>query len=179
VKTLEQRARDAAQHVLDTHGLIGQLPIPVERIAADCGCQIARNQDATSAITSFAVVSAAKDRVIGLNTGQGVRSQRFAVAHALAHHVMHDREITVCRRIRALHREPETVEAGFDAELQANVFALELLLPTAAVMGAARSHLAGQRDPVREELVKHLAWLFNAPSVAVGARLVDLAILTP
>lgn len=182
--TLERRAVKAAHRVLAVHNLAGQLPVPVERIAAELDCAIARNQDPGSDITSFAILSASKDRVIGLNTAQGVRSQRFAVAHALGHHQLHDdREITVCRQIRALGREPEIVEADADAEQQANVFALELILPADAVMDAARSHLAAHPDryldPDRDELVKRLAKLFGAPAVAVSARLVGLAILTP
>lgn len=182
MKTPEQRAREAARRVLGEHNPAGQLPVPVERIADLCGCKIARNQDSASDITSFAVVSAIGDRVIGLNTAQGVRSQRFAVAHALGHHQLHAREITVCRQIRALQRKPETVEADDTAEQQANAFALELILPAEAVTDAARQHLAGtrnMRNPEREELVKHLGAVFNAPAVAVAARLVDIAILSP
>jgi Zn-dependent peptidase ImmA (M78 family) len=164
--------------VLDTHG-DGRIPIPVEPIAEKCGCEIARNGDTASDITSFAIVSASGNRVIGLNTAQGVRSQRFAIAHALAHHQLHEREITVCRQIRALKREPEVVEADDGAEQQANAFALELILPGDLVMDAARNHLAGQANPGRDELVNYLAKLFRAPAMAAAARLVDLAILTP
>jgi Zn-dependent peptidase ImmA (M78 family) len=117
--------------------------------------------------------------VIGVNTGQGVRSQRFGIAHALGHHQLHDREITVCRRIRALRRDPEGVEADFDMERQATVFALELLLPADAVMDAARTYLAGRADADRDDLRLHLAGMFNVPQLAVATRLVGLAILSP
>ena len=182
MKTPEQRAREAARRVLDEHNPAGRLPVPVERIADLCGCKIARNQDSASDITCFSVVSAVGDRVIGLNTAQGVRSQRFAVAHALGHHQLHAREITVCRQIRALCRSPETVEADETAEQQANMFALELMLPAEAVMDAARNHLADARNirnPERDELIKYLGSMFNAPATAVAARLVDIAILSP
>lgn len=175
---LERRAVKAAQRVLAAHNPAGQLPVPVERIAAELDCAIARNQDSGSDITSFALTSASKDRVIGLNTAQGVRSQRFAVAHALGHHEMHgEREITVCRRIRALLRKPEAVEADIAAEQEANAFALELILPADAVMDVACNHLNGQADPSRDTLIVHLGKMFGAPAAAVGARLIGLAIL--
>jgi Zn-dependent peptidase ImmA (M78 family) len=185
VKTPEQRAREAARRVLGEHNPAGRLPVPVEHIADLCGCKIARNQDSVSDITCFSVVSAIGDRAIGINTAQGVRSQRFAIAHALGHHQLHgDRDLTVCRQIRALHRAPEIVEADQAAEQQANAFALELILPADAVMNTARTYLAGQEhaewdEPARDELAKHLGKLFNAPAIAVVARLVDLAILKP
>lgn len=73
MKAPEQRAREAARHVLDEHNSDGQLPVPVERIADRCGCKIARNQDPASDITCFAAVSAIGERAIGINTAQGVR----------------------------------------------------------------------------------------------------------
>lgn len=57
MKTLEQRAREAARRVLGEHNPTGQIPVPVERIADLCGCKIARNQDSASDVTCFSVAS--------------------------------------------------------------------------------------------------------------------------
>ncbi len=94
-----------------------QLPVPVETIAALCGYQVVL---LTTLPPELSGLVSLEKRLIGINGKHHSRRQRFSIAHELGHILLkHPPEIDATPfEIRIVDRE-------------ADVFAAELLMPTA------------------------------------------------
>ena len=104
-------------------------------------------------------------RVVVINSLQVPGRQRFAMAHALGHWLMHSRMVQLCDAqtwYRDLDMEQTMIE-----EAEASAFAFELLAPAGEVMTLMRRG-AG-------ELAKHL----ELPLPLMHARLLHLGYMGP
>lgn len=136
-------------------------PVPVEDFAMDVGvlCLEAK-------LTGCLARLVRKGNRGVIRTHSGIREsgrRRFAVAHELGHWFLHEHEsqLFVCtgEDMRDYRKSPMEVEA--------NLFASELLLPTPIFRPLAES-----ADP-KLETIKHLAGLFDTSLTATGLRFVD------
>ena len=108
--------------------------VPVESIAESLGIQVQRDQ-VGDGLSGFLVrTTGTGEAVIGVNANHTQRRQRFTIAHELGHYLLHEGEavhfdgekpgVTVNLR----NRESSTGET--DIEVEANLFAAELLMPS-------------------------------------------------
>ncbi len=105
-------------------------PVPVEKIAKEEGVTLyAKPLDADMAGFFYRD----KDVVaIGVNTSQSPVRQRFTIGHELGHFLLHEYENLHWDHdnFRVRLRGPESSEGTNTAEIEANLFAAELLMPT-------------------------------------------------
>jgi hypothetical protein len=158
----ETQAKGAAwrltqEYFLDTPG-----PVPVEDIAMDKGV-LCLEAPLTGCLARL--VRKGKQGII--RTHIGIREEgrkRFAIAHELGHWFLHESEsqFFICTG------ENMRDYKGSPMEVEANLFASELLMPT----GLFRP-LAEGAEP-RLATVRKLAGMFNTSLTATGMKFVDL-----
>jgi hypothetical protein len=136
-------------------------PVPVDDIAMDHGVLCIEAK-----LTGCLARLVRKGNRGIIRTKDGIREsgrRRFAIAHELGHWFLHEAEnqVFICtgEDMRDYKRSPMEVEA--------NLFASELLLPTPIFRP-----LAEAADP-RLETVKQLSGLFETSLTATGMRFVD------
>lgn len=108
------------------------------------------------------------DRIILINSQDSTAHQRFTIAHELAHYIFHFDEATKPTYYKAYL----TSEKSDDAELLANRFAAELLMPTnefKKVFDQCKTE-QGERFSL-SNTITHLKEYFDAPVTAVNLRL--------
>jgi Zn-dependent peptidase ImmA (M78 family) len=123
---LAKKARDTAWKILK--GLPGiEPPIDIESIAKSWGL-VVREEDLESSVSGMLVFSNSGGTLC-VNKSHGRASQRFATAHGLGHYLLH-------RGVSKVFFEDGDIllrdsESGADKlrELEANAFALEILMP--------------------------------------------------
>ena len=155
---LEQSSR-VARRVTDEHW-DGNLPVDLPAIAQ--GLSLSIQQDPSLAGGDTCVVFDAERSTLKVNPIHSRQRQRFAIAHGLAHH---------CLGHPSHADEPGNFNMGADfTSLQANLFALELLMPELEV-----------RQIVRQEKIYDvgvLAKRFGVSQVAMHLRLQSLDLIT-
>lgn len=120
--------RATARQLLERAG-VESPPVPVERIAKALGVSI-RFAPLEDDLSGMAFVKGAA-KVVAVNALHHPNRQRFTIAHELAHHVLHSERLAsgvhVDRVI--MRRDQLSSEGSNDFEVEANVFASELLMP--------------------------------------------------
>ena len=162
--TPEQRA--AA--VLDRHG--AGIPVPVETILAAAGVAVGRNHD-DSDLSGFACRHGSR-RIVGINTRTSPRRQRFALAHAFGHLLLHESDLVVCHSIR-LNLPVYGARATDGQESVADRFAGALLMPRDLLVEALAVAIDDAHDS-RDALIGALARRFEVSAEAMGWRLISL-----
>jgi Zn-dependent peptidase ImmA (M78 family) len=168
------RAEEAASALIRHYG-ITEPPIPVDKIAEEEGVEIVRSKSQGNE-AGFAL----RDRgraVIGVNVGNNRLRQRFTIAHELGHLVLHPgKSLIVDPSVRInLRNEISSLGTDFE-EIQANVFAAELLMPRTLVIRLV-SELASTTSS-HENTVTLLADLFEVSKEAMSYRLINLGIVS-
>lgn len=170
-KSLEDQAADfLAKHDLN------RIPIPVEGLAEAEGIQIVRSQ--AEATESGFLLRANGAAIIGLNSRNTRRRQRFTIAHELGHWLLHDgRPLIVDHTVR-MNKRDKVASAGYDfEEIQANAFAAALLMPANAIQSCVERETS-LRIPSRDQLTSRLADEFDVSHEAMSIRLINLGIYT-
>jgi len=158
----ETPARGAAWRLAQEYCLDTPAPTPVEDIAMDKGV-LCLEAPLTGCLARL--VRKGKKGII--RTHKGIREEgrkRFAIAHELGHWFLHEAEsqFFICTG------EDMRDYKGSPMEVEANLFASELLMPTALFRP-----LAEDADPELGK-VKELARMFNTSLTASGMRFVEL-----
>lgn len=155
------RAEGTAYRITQDYCLDLAAPVPVEDIAMDRGVLC------LEAPLTGCLARLVRKRNRGIiRTDARIREEgrkRFAIAHELGHWFLHEGEsqIFVCTA------EQMRDYKGSPMEVEANLFASELLMPTALFRP-----LACDAEP-RLERIKHLAGTFNTSLTATGMKFVD------
>ncbi len=156
------RAEGTAYRITQDYCLDTAAPVPVEDIAMDRGV-LCLEAKLTGCLARL--VRQGKRGII--RTDSKIREEgrkRFAIAHELGHWFLHEAEsqFFVCTA------EQMRDYKGSPMEVEANLFASELLMPTALFRPLARD-----AEP-RLEHIKTLAGTFNTSLTATGMKFVDL-----
>ena len=176
------RPDELAAAILAEHHPAGALPIPIEPIAQSLGYTLLRNHHDGLQVSFFLRDAAGRPHV-GVNTAIGRGAQRFALAHALCHGLMHASDLTVCAWLR-VDPEPGPGRAALADERDATRFATDLLMPAHRVIEEAGRVLAAipadraRGGPQRRRMVDVLAGVFRVSHEAISYRLVELAVLS-
>lgn len=120
--------RATARQLLEQAG-VASPPVPVEKIAKALGVSI-RFAPLEDDLSGMAFVKGAA-KVVAVNALHHPNRQRFTIAHELAHHVLHAKRLSSGVHVdRVIMRRDQLSSKGSDDfEVEANVFASELLMP--------------------------------------------------
>jgi len=165
----KDRARKAAREVLSEYD-IKRVPVPVERIIKTKN--IVLEYAPLDEELSGMAYSQDGISIIGVNALHHPNRQRFSAAHELAHHVLHGDKIQaavhVSKGLRALRRDPVSSEGIDPIEIEANIFASELLMPHEFLLEACGTDGLDLDD---ETSVERLAKKFRVSVSAMKYRL--------
>lgn len=121
----EATIRQSAEDMLSEADVRGP-PVPVGRVARFVGARVVL--EALDSDLSGVVHLVNGDPMIVANSTQAQTRQRFTIAHELGHLCLHGGQTFVDRRF--VFRRNQTTATGTDREeMQANMFAAELLMP--------------------------------------------------
>ncbi|MEI8407032.1 MULTISPECIES: ImmA/IrrE family metallo-endopeptidase [unclassified Kribbella] len=155
---------------------IHQPPVPVEHIASANGIQIVRSAAEWS--ESGFLLRDATRMIIGVNSRNSPKRQRFTIAHELGHWRLHTgRPLIIDQSVMINKRDDISSQATSLEEIEANQFAAELLMPRAILPRFVGQHLETGINS-REELISALARDFDVSSDAMGWRLINIGILS-
>lgn len=108
------------------------------------------------------------NRVVLVNGLDTTAHQRFTIAHELAHYIFHFDETQEATYYKAYL----TTEKEDEAELLANSFAAELLMPSDIFVKSFRQYKESQGEEFSlSDAITYLSHQFDAPATAVRRRL--------
>ena len=161
---------------------VSSAPVPVEKLAEACGATIKR-QPAEDSLSGFLL----RDRagtlaVIGVNSTHHANRQRFTVAHELGHLLLHPPEaVHVDREEQAFDlklRSRESSDGTDPEEIESNMFAAELLMPTSFIQNDFHKYRGlDLMDPKTEQVLEELASRYEVSTQALTYRVVKLGLL--
>jgi len=151
-------------------------PVQVEQIALTEGIKIVRSAAEWS--ESGFLLREGHSTIIGINSRNARKRQRFTIAHELGHWLLHKgKPLIVDQSVMVNKRDKLSSQATEPEEMDANYFAAELLMPRSFTLEAIARHMKtgiGSRD----ELVTALAKDFDVSADAMGYRLMNLGVLS-
>lgn len=151
-------------------------PVQVEHIAAACGIQIVRSAAEWS--ESGFLLRDGSRTIMGINSRNSPKRQRFTMAHELGHWLLHDGKPLIIDQSIMINKRDDVSSQATDAEeIEANQFAAEFLMPTNFIAQALDREMklgVGSRD----ELITSLARTFEVSNDAMGWRLINLGVLS-
>ena len=168
------RAEEVASELILRYGII-EPPVPVDKIAEGEGVEIIRSK-AQGNEAGFALRDNGR-KIIGVNAGNHPLRQRFTIAHELGHLALHPGKVLIVDPSVRVNLRNEVSSLGTDfEEIQANVFAAELLMPRTLITRLV-PELASATSS-HENTVTSLAGLFQVSKEAMSYRLINLGILS-
>ena len=150
-------------------------PVSVETIAKRMQAKLSfepfEGQDDISGI----LYRDGENTVIGINSAHPDTRQRFSIAHELGHLLLHKKNLFVDK---VINRDSKSSLAIDKAEIEANAFAAELLMPRNFIMEEIQRKLAKRNFTLsKEKLIETLARKFKVSTQAMEYRLNNLGIL--
>jgi len=151
-------------------------PVPVERIARSQTVLI-RKQAVDDTVSGFLYRNISTDKkLIGVNKRQHPNRQRFTVAHELGHLLLHSvSDVHVDKAFSVKHRDERSSEGMDVEEMEANLFAAELLVPVHFLQDDLKR--LGDLDLLHDEKIAQLAKLYRVSNQAMAVRLSHLGYL--
>lgn len=168
------RAEECAVWLLAKHD-IDSSPIPVEKLAELEGVQVVRTRSRGTE-AGFALRDEGR-RIIGVNLANPPLRQRFTIAHELGHLMLHPGKPLIVDPSVRINKRNEISSLGTDfEEIQANAFAVELLMPRGLIAAAVARSAA--RTGSHSETITDLARDFEVSQEAMSYRLINLGFLS-
>jgi Zn-dependent peptidase ImmA (M78 family) len=167
------RAADALLEL----GQVTEPPVPVERLARLRGAQL--RYVPYEGDLSGLIYQEDGRIIIGINALHAKTRQRFTIAHELGHLELHQGdELHVDRRFPVQRRDANSSQATDPAEINANAFAAELLMPRQLLTRDVQT--APQAlDYEDDEFVRLLADRYKVSVQAMLFRLTNLGLFMP
>jgi|SRR5437899_8810908 len=150
---------------------INKPPVKVEDVARDLGAVI-RFQPYEDNISGV-LYRDESNTIIGVNSLHHPNRQRFTIAHEVGHLVLHEIEVHVDKGYRMVFRDKVSAQAADPAEIDANRFAAELLMPATFLRQDARLYLHDVED---DRELKQLAKIYGVSTQAMAYRIGHLAL---
>ena len=148
-------------------------PVPIDRIVKALGIQL-RFSPLDDELSGMIYIRK-EVPIIGVNSLHHPNRQRFTLAHECGHLILHKEEITkevhVDKTFPMLMRDPVSAMGINEMEMEANLFAAELLMPAALIRDETESDLI---DIDEEAAIDALARRFKVSQSAMRFRLGDL-----
>jgi Zn-dependent peptidase ImmA (M78 family) len=158
--------------LLNQHG-IQAAPVPVEDIARSLGARVERTP-ADDELSGFLYQQKnSKLTIIGVNENHHPNRQAFTIAHELGHSLLHDvDDVHVDRNFRIKLRNSASSKGENVEEMEANLFAAELLMPTSFLKKDLKT--IEDVDLVDEGVISKLAGRYGVSTQAMTIRLSHL-----
>jgi Zn-dependent peptidase ImmA (M78 family) len=150
-------------------------PIPIERIAKSLRIIILTNDfDGATDISGFLFRDQANNRtVIGVNSSNSRERQRFTIAHEIGHFRLHEGDVFHVDRSLRLKLRDQKSSTGTDRdEIEANLFAAELLMPKTFLDKDVQS--TPDLDLLDEDAIQSLAEKYKVSVQSLTYRLMNL-----
>lgn len=151
-------------------------PVPVEQIVRNLGVEIIRTTTQDE-LSGFMLRDGSRGRnVIGVNAGHSPTRQRFTIAHELGHYLLHHGNpvhVDGVASYRIDRRNPSSSRGDEPHEIEANMFAAELLMPEEFL----REDVERGDEPVDlsdDSDIERLAAKYQVSSTAMTFRLANL-----
>ena len=161
-----------AQSLLKDHEVTAP-PVPVERIAKKLGARL-RYSPLNDELSGMIFVKDGTP-IIGVNALHHPNRRRFTVAHECGHLMLHkaqiSKEVHVDKDFPMLMRDSVSEAGVNEMEIEANIFAAELLMPEALLAKALGNDPFDIDD---EGVVSSLARSFKVSRAAMRFRLGNL-----
>jgi len=155
---------------------VKQPPVPVDRLVKGQSIRIFK-QSLQNDISGFLFRDGEK-RVIGVNTHHPLARQRFTLAHELGHFLLHGQEkVHVDHGFQIQLRNDLSSQGVDEDEMEANLFAAELLMPRRFIERDLRD--LGSIDINDDETIAELAQRYGVSLQALAIRLTALGYLSP
>jgi Zn-dependent peptidase ImmA (M78 family) len=165
---LDSLITHAADELL-TLGNVIHAPVPVHKLADLAGAEL-RSGTMPPELSGFLLRKGGRP-VIGVNTAQVKVRQRFTIAHELGHLLLHPDESYVDRGFSVYFRDEKSATAEDLAEMQANQFAADLLMPRVML----ESILKGREVDLEDgDQLERVAKRFEVSTQALTFRLINL-----
>jgi Zn-dependent peptidase ImmA (M78 family) len=162
-------AKRKAQDLL-RQGHITKAPVPVERLAAVLDADI-KFEPFAGSMSGMVYRQGEDGAIIGVNSLHSANRQRFTIAHELGHLVLHRDELHIDEGFPFAFRDEISSLAVDPAEIEANQFAAELLMPEAWIAAEIRGqHL----DIESDDVIGSLAQKFGVSVLSMTHRLTSL-----
>src|SRR5207247_2355913 len=142
-------------------------PVPVERLARACGALV-RKEGVDDNVSGFLYRNPeTKLAIIGANRLQHPNRQRFTIAHELGHLLLHSGDDVHVDKTFLVKKRDETSTKGVDLEeMEANLFAAELLMPLHFLDEELKR--VGALDLLHDEKIAQLAQLYRVSNQAMA-----------
>lgn len=145
---------------------------------------IVRKAPLEGSLSGFLITTGKGVTFIGVNEQDGLQRQRFTIAHELGHHFLHDRGEpfldTVTGKSRVMARDDVSASGTDVREIEANLFAAELLMPQESIERDLQAHqfidLFGEE--IAESVISELATKYKVSVRAMTVRLERLGFLS-
>lgn len=166
------KIQQRAQALLEEQG-VTSAPVPVERIAKALGAQL-RFSPLDDELSGMIYVKDGTP-IVGVNALHHPNRQRFTIAHELGHLQLHRAEITkeihVDKGFPMLMRNAVSATGVNEMEIEANLFAAELLMPESFLA----TSLDGEPFDIDDDgAVSALAKKYKVSAAAMRFRLGNL-----
>ncbi len=151
-------------------------PVAVERIARAKGAKI-KTESVEHRVSGFLYRRPSVGKsIIGVNRLQHRNRQRFTIAHELGHLLLHSGDVVhVDTSFNVKHRDERSSSGTDVSEMEANLFAAELLMPIHFLQHDLNT--LGELDLLYDEKVAKLARLYQVSNQAMAVRLGHLGYL--
>lgn len=154
-------------------GEIRQPPIPVDRVARNLGLRV-RHVPFEGEI-SGSLIRQGKDALVGVNSMHHENRQRFTLAHEMGHFLLHKGDrVILDRSFRVNLRDTNGKNTEDPEEVEANLFAAELLMPEEFLVNSLRDK---KIDIEEDDIIEALANDYKVSPQAMTYRLVNLGFL--
>lgn len=166
------QAENLARQILEEGGYT--VPIDVFAIASKYGISVS-SLELEDSVSGMLVIRGNR-AIIGVNSTNHPRRQRFTIAHELAHYLLHrDKSDLFVDGASVYYRDEQSSKGIRFQEIDANAFAGELLMPRQAlkqIIGAGSIHFFDEVS--LEDMAAH----FQVSVQAMMIRLERLGLLT-
>lgn len=164
--------RQVVEGILDALNC-GTPPVNVDKVARHLGATI-EEADANEKLSGVLLRGSQPNlTVIGVNATHAPRRKRFTIGHECGHLCLHGmKEVHVDEGIRVHRRDQKSGEGVDEAEIEANLFAAELLMPQRFL--AADLEDAESFDMADESTIEELADRYDVSVQAMTFRLANL-----
>src|SRR5688500_2284912 len=160
-----KRPKAMALKLLDELG-IEEAPVPVEQIARHLKVDV-RYNPAKRDISGFICRQDDGSVIIGINTYHHAHRQRFTLAHELGHLCLHTTKNLYVDYVPKF-RDVKSSQAVEPEEIEANIFAAELLMPEYFLM---RDIQAIEDSLITKAAIQELAKRYKVSPEAMRVRL--------
>lgn len=160
-----KKPQSAASKLLDQLG-IKEPPVPVPKVVRHLGADV-RYERVERDISGFISRQGDGSIIIGINTFHHAHRQRFTLAHELGHLCLHTGKALYVDHVPKF-RDVKSSQAVEPEEIEANIFAAELLMPEAFLIQDIK---AMGDDIITKDAIESLAKRYKVSAEAMRVRL--------